>query len=118
MADTKSRSKSVDSIRSRYSAGRTRKRLWIARALEGQGRYREALSVVQTARDANPQDLGVLEAFSALAAAVDRFDESIDALEVASRRPEAKPGAYDARLSQLHEARDRQRLKQQLEAPR
>jgi len=107
-----------ESISARDLGAMTRKRLWIARALEGQGRYREALSVVQTARDANPQDLGVLDAFSALAAAVGRFDESIDALEVASRRPEAKPGAYDARLSQLREARDRQRLKQQLEAPR
>jgi hypothetical protein len=96
----------------------TRKRLWIARALEGQGRYREALAIVQTARDASPHDLGVLDSFSSLAATVGRFDEAIDALEVASRRPEAKSGTYDARITALREARERQLLKQQLEAPR
>jgi tetratricopeptide (TPR) repeat protein len=107
-----------ESIAARDAGGVIRKQLWIAHALEGQGRYQEALAVVQTARDAASQDLGVLEAFSSLAAMVGRFDEAIDALEIASRRPDARPGAYDARLSALRDARERQRLKQQLDAPR
>jgi tetratricopeptide (TPR) repeat protein len=94
-----------------------RKRLWIARALGGQGRYQEALSVVQAARDAFPENIEVLEAFANLAATVGRHDEAIDALELASRRPDARPGAYDVQLSQLRETRDRQRLKLQLEQP-
>ncbi|HET8542013.1 MAG TPA: O-antigen ligase family protein [Anaeromyxobacter sp.] len=88
-----------------------RKRILVARALERQGRYREALREAQVAREIAGGDVAALEAFARLAAEVGRYDEAIDALEVAARTPAAKPGAYDVRLSELRAARDEQRLR-------
>jgi tetratricopeptide (TPR) repeat protein len=81
------------------------KHVFMARALEGQGRYAEALREAQDAIDVGPEDLRALETFSRLAALVGRYDEAIDALERAARSPRSEPGAYDARLDALREER-------------
>jgi len=87
----------------------TRKRILVARALEGQGRYQEALREAQVAREVTPGDLAALDTFARIAAAVGRYDEAIDAIEHASRVPAVKPGAYEARLEALRRAREEQR---------
>ena len=70
---------------------------------------------MQSARDAFPQDPEVLEAFAHLASTVGRYDEAIDALEIASHTPGAKSGAYEARLEQLRYARESQQQRRILE---
>jgi tetratricopeptide (TPR) repeat protein len=98
-----------DAIVAREGPALARKRLLVARALEGQGRLQEALREAQVAREVAPLDAAALETFSRLAAAVGRHDEAIDALEQAARAPAATPGAYDARLADLRRAREAQR---------
>jgi tetratricopeptide (TPR) repeat protein len=93
-----------------------RKKVLVARALEGQERWAEALRELRAARDTAPDDLGPLEAYARVAAAAARYDEAIDALEIAARKPGARPGAYDAQLSVLRARRETQRL-ERLTAP-
>jgi tetratricopeptide (TPR) repeat protein len=89
----------------------TRKRVLVARALEGQGRLQEALREAQVAREITPADLGAQETFARIAAAVGRYDEAIDALELAGRSPAAKAGAYEQRLAALRLAREELRTR-------
>ena len=100
-----------DGIVAREGPALARKRLLVARALEGQGRLQEALREAQVAREVAPGDAGALETFARLAAAVGRYDEAIAALEVAAGLPSARPGAYDARLAELRAAREEQRAR-------
>jgi tetratricopeptide (TPR) repeat protein len=100
-----------DGIVAREGPALAHKRILVARALEGQGRHGEALREAQVAREIAPADVGVLETFSRLAAAVGRHDEAIEALEFASRAPAARPGAYEARIAELRAARDEQRVR-------
>ncbi len=88
-----------------------RKRLLIARALEGQGRYQEALAEAQVARGLLPNDTSVLVSFARIAEATGRYDDALDALEVAAKQPVTAPGAYDAKLAQLRAEREEQRLR-------
>ncbi len=88
-----------------------RKRILVARALEGQGRYQEALAEARVARGLLPADASVLVAFSRIAEAVGLYDEAVDSLEVAARQPATKPGTYDAKLAALKAARDEQQLR-------
>jgi tetratricopeptide (TPR) repeat protein len=85
------------------SAAEARKRLLIARALEGQGRYLEALREVRIARDLAPTQPHVLDVFVRLAEAVGRYDEAIDALEIASRSPGAAAKDLESRIARLRE---------------
>jgi tetratricopeptide (TPR) repeat protein len=82
----------------------------IAATLEAQGRFKEALTEAQAARDAAPKELETLELFSRLSAGVGRFDDAIEALEVASRLPSARPEDFGRRIAQLRDARDEKRL--------
>jgi hypothetical protein len=100
-----------EGIAARDPGAAARRKLWIARALEGQGRFQEALREASAARDATPEDPEALRTFSRLAAAVGRFDDALEALEVAARQPGARPGQYDAELASLRSARDAQRLR-------
>jgi O-antigen ligase len=100
-----------DAIVAREGPTQARKRILVARALEGQGRVQEALREAQVARDIAPRDLLALETFARLAAAMGRFDEAIGALEVAAGSPGATPGAYEERLAKLHAALDEQRIR-------
>ncbi len=88
-----------------------RKRLLVARALSGQGRLQEALAEAQVARGLLPSDVNVLASFASLAEAVGRFDDAVDALEIAAKQPASKAGAYDERLAKLRAARDEQRIR-------
>jgi tetratricopeptide (TPR) repeat protein len=88
-----------------------RRAVHVARALEGQGRYAEALRSAQQARDAAPESVEALDLFARLAARVKRFDEAIDALELAGRKPGVPAGAFDARVAELREAKEAERLR-------
>jgi tetratricopeptide (TPR) repeat protein len=97
-----------------------RKHVHVARALEGQGRFGEALREAQAARDAAPDDVAALEAFSRIAARVGRHDEAIEAIELAAQKASSSTGVYDARLAALRAAREAQRhrrLEQGLSPP-
>ncbi len=98
-----------DGIVAKEGPAQTRKRILVARALEGQGRYQEALHEAQVAREVTPGDLASLETFARIAGVVGRYDEAIDALEQASRSPAAKPAAYEPRLAELRKWREQQR---------
>ncbi len=87
------------------------KRLLVALALEGQGRYQEALAEAQVARGLLPDNSSVLVVFARIAEAVGRYDDAVDALEIAAKQPVAKPGAYDDRLAKLRAAGDEQRIR-------
>jgi tetratricopeptide (TPR) repeat protein len=100
-----------DGIVAKEGPALARKRVLVARALEGQGRYQEALREAQVAREIAPGDLGAIDAFARIAALVGRFDEAIEVLELAARAPSVKAGAYDARLAGLRAARDEQRAR-------
>jgi tetratricopeptide (TPR) repeat protein len=96
----------------------TRKRVLIARALEGQGRYQEALREAQAARDITPSDIAALEAFARLAASVGRYADAIEALEMASRNSPGTSTAYEARIGELRSARDQQRMRSYVDGSR
>ena len=98
-----------DGIVAKEGPAQTRKRILVARALEGQGRYQEALREAKVAREVTPGDLASLETFARVAGVVGRYDEAIDALEQAARSPAAKEGAYEPRLADLRRAREQQR---------
>jgi tetratricopeptide (TPR) repeat protein len=104
-----------EGIVAKEGPAQTRKRVLVARALEGQGRYQEALREAQTAREITPDDLGALETFARIAAVVGRYEEAIEATEAAARSPAAKPAAYDARLAELRAARDAQRTRRMVQ---
>ncbi len=87
------------------------KKLLVARALEGQGRYGEALGLVREARQIEPDSAEPLVALARISQAAGRYDEAVEALETAAHKPGVAPGAYDAWLSSLREARIRATVK-------
>jgi tetratricopeptide (TPR) repeat protein len=103
-----------EGIVAREGPALARKRLLVARALEGQGRLPEALREAQVAREIAPRDAGALEGFARLAAAAGRHDEALEALEAAARLPSSRPGAFAARLAALRAARDGERARRLL----
>jgi O-antigen ligase/predicted Zn-dependent protease len=105
-------------IVARDTASMVRKRIWISRALEGQGRLREALDTIADARQLSPYDVGVLEVFSSLSAAVGRYEDAIDALELALNCPNARRELYERELARLRAAAFDHRRRQALEDSR
>lgn len=97
-------------IAARDEGAVARRKLLVVRALEGQGRYAEALGEARGARDADPGSAAPLEAMARLAAALGRYDDALASLEEAARKP-GPPGRYDAWVGQLREARTRQVVK-------
>jgi tetratricopeptide (TPR) repeat protein len=92
-------------ILARESPGVARKKLLIARALEGQDRYAEALRAAFDARDADPDSAPPLEAIARISARAGRYDEAIQALETASHKPGRTPEAYAEWIDKLKTAR-------------
>jgi tetratricopeptide (TPR) repeat protein len=82
-----------------------RKKLLVARALEGQDRYAEALRAAFDARDAQPDAAAPLEAISRISAKAGRYDEAIQSLETASHKPGKTPEAYADWIDALKTAR-------------
>ena len=82
-----------------------RKKLFVARALEGQDRYAEALRAAFDARDAYPDSAAPLEAIARISAKAGRYDEAIQALETASHKPDKTPDAYADWIDRLKTAR-------------
>jgi hypothetical protein len=82
-----------------------RKKVLVARALEGQERYGEALRMLADARDIAPDDPTPLEAFARVAAKAGRYDEALQALEAAGRKPGVAPGRYAAEVERIRTAK-------------
>ncbi len=89
----------------------SRKRLSVARALDAQGRLSEALKEARAAQDSQPGDPGPLIMVARIASRAGLYDQSIDAVERASRLPGVPAGAYDDLLLQLRQARTVQRAR-------
>jgi tetratricopeptide (TPR) repeat protein len=106
-----------EDIVAREGPALARKKVLVARALEGQERWAEALRELRGARDTAPDDLGALEAYARVAAAAGRLDEAIEALEVASGKPGARPGAYEAQLAAMRARRDASRIERLTQPP-
>ncbi len=81
------------------------KKLLVARALEGQDRYAEALRAAFDARDAQPDAPAPLEAIARISAKAGRYDEAIQSLETASHKPGKTPEAYADWIDALKIAR-------------
>jgi tetratricopeptide (TPR) repeat protein len=81
------------------------KRVYIARALELQGRLSEALKEARAAVDSFPGDPGSLLTVARIAERSGLYDVAIDAVERVSRLPRSVPGAYDEQLRALKLAR-------------
>jgi tetratricopeptide (TPR) repeat protein len=77
------------------------KRVLIARALQGQGRFGEALAELQVARGFLPQDESVLALYATVAQKAGRYEDALEALELASRLPSADGKAYEAETAEL-----------------
>jgi tetratricopeptide (TPR) repeat protein len=107
-----------DGIVARDAPAAVLKHVLAARALEGQSRFQEAIREAQTARDIAPADPRALTAFARLAAVLGRYDDAIDATELAARLPGAKPGQYDAQLVQLRAAREEQKVRRAVQGAR
>jgi tetratricopeptide (TPR) repeat protein len=97
-----------EQIVARDPAVTARKKLLVAQALEGQQRYGEALRMIADARDAAPDSTRPLEALARVSAKAGRYEDAIQALELAAKKPNVAPGAYAAWLDQLRMARVRQ----------
>ncbi len=82
--------------------------LLVGQALEGQQRYGEALRVLADARDAAPDSPRPLEAIARVSVEAGRYDEAIEALELAAHKPGVPAGAYAERIDALKTARARQ----------
>lgn len=100
-----------DRIIAREGRELSAKRLAIARALSAQGRHGEALKEARAAQESLPGEPGPLLAVSRIAEQASLYEIAIDALERASRLPQAIPGAYDDDLARLRLARDTQRVR-------
>jgi tetratricopeptide (TPR) repeat protein len=87
------------------------KKLLIAVSYSAQGRLAEALAAAQDAAATDRQSVRALETVSRLAADIGRYDLAVDALERASRLPDAKPEAYGDRIEKLKAAGTEQLLK-------
>jgi tetratricopeptide (TPR) repeat protein len=98
----------VESMSARTPPELAGKRLQVASILWAQGRYGEALEQARSAAGAVPDDPGPRTVVSSYAAAMGRYDEAIAALEGAAALPRAAAGAYEKRLAELREARQRQ----------
>ncbi|MCM2334230.1 MAG: hypothetical protein NDI82_09820, partial [Anaeromyxobacteraceae bacterium] len=100
-----------DRIIAREGRELSSKRLAIARALEAQGRLGEALKEARAAQETLPGEPGPLLAMARIAEKSSLYEIAIDAVERASRLPQAIPGAYDEQLARLRQARDTQRVR-------
>ncbi|BDG03447.1 tetratricopeptide repeat protein [Anaeromyxobacter oryzae] len=93
------------------------KKIRIAQALEGQQRYGEALRVIADARDAVPDSPWPLETLARISAKAGRFDDAIQALELASHKPAVPAGKYDEWIDALKTARVKQAVSPAADAP-
>ncbi len=110
-----SQAKSIfDRIVARDAPTLSRKKLYLAHALEAQGRTPEALREAQDAVATDRSNIGALEAIARCSSAVGQFDVAIDALERASRLPSASAGRYEAALNELRARHAAQDLKRKL----
>lgn len=81
------------------------KRVFVARILLAAGRSAEALAAAREARDAAPGDPGTLAFLAEVCVSLQRYDESVAALEAASALPGVNPGRFAGRLAELRAAR-------------
>jgi tetratricopeptide (TPR) repeat protein len=90
------------------------KRVLIARALEGQGRFGEALAELQVARGLAPQDESVLGLIATVAQEAGKYEDALEALELAARLPSADGKAYEVRTAELRRKISDQRTQRAL----
>jgi len=100
-----------DRIIAREGRELSSKRLSIARALEAQGRFGEALKEARSAQETLPNEPGPLLAVARIAEKSSLYEIAIDAVERASRLPQVIPGSYDDLLDRLRQARNTQRTR-------
>jgi hypothetical protein len=85
------------------------KRAFVARVLQSQGRFGEAVLEATAARDALPGEAWTHVLLSEECAAAGRYDDAIASLQAAAALPVPTPEWLPKRLAELREAREAQR---------